>query len=372
MTQKTVIIGGCGSSGTTLLAHLLSANSALLVGPELNFFNHRFLLSESRLKYWSDTSIQWKPEPFAYFYPDRLLTGLEYYKVDSATIKKIAQGIQSVKDFYDEVECLFLSKAHKEIWFEKTPSNCYTFKDFRDLDGRKMVLVVRDPRDVVTSLRKRGFPLLFCACRWLFDTLIGLKGQSGDTLCLVKYEDMTRYPHEVVHNILRFAGVPQTLIDLHGKSEPSFNEDWSQSLERKNWNLTPKDPVSGLNTGTWKSALDSEELSMIMSVRLSNRACEVFGLPSCSISELMHALGYAHSVDQASSWLNFRRTRAIHELHEEHTNREEKANMDGLGHWNMRYPAFKAISLNSQNDPPHERLASVIDASSSSLIDISV
>src|ERR1700752_3440214 len=34
------VVGGCGSSGTTLLIHLLSRHPQVASAPELNFFNH--------------------------------------------------------------------------------------------------------------------------------------------------------------------------------------------------------------------------------------------------------------------------------------------------------------------------------------------
>src|SRR5262245_52551213 len=34
------LVGGCGSSGTTLLIHLLSRHPQVASAPELNFFNH--------------------------------------------------------------------------------------------------------------------------------------------------------------------------------------------------------------------------------------------------------------------------------------------------------------------------------------------
>ena len=49
---KIAIAGGCGSSGTTLLAHLLSKHPDIGSGPEFNFFNH-FEIFDFPLS-WSD------------------------------------------------------------------------------------------------------------------------------------------------------------------------------------------------------------------------------------------------------------------------------------------------------------------------------
>lgn len=147
-TEKSIIVGGCGRSGTTLLLSILSSH------PEINIFEETF-----------------------YFYPLPMrLNELE---------KRI-------------------SLTSSKIWCEKTPKNVLVFDQIKNIlkDKCKIIHMVRDGRDVITSVHpsrqgKYWVPIE----RWIDDVKKGLEFSDSK---IVKYENLVLSPEKTIKELMDY------------------------------------------------------------------------------------------------------------------------------------------------------------------------
>jgi len=64
--SNLAIVGGCGSSGTTLLAHLVSRHPDIASGPEFNYFNHLDLYDIDSLRHVLPALLSGRGRPSGY------------------------------------------------------------------------------------------------------------------------------------------------------------------------------------------------------------------------------------------------------------------------------------------------------------------
>jgi len=150
-TQKAIVIGGCGRSGTTLLLSILSSH------PRIEIFEETFS-----------------------FYPRPM------------RLHKLCNQIEKTQG----------------VWCEKTPKNIHEFKAIKKLfkNKVKLVHVVRDGRDVVTS-RHPSNPNSYWVPieRWVDDVSKGLKVKDA---YIIKYEDITKDTQNALRKLFTFLDIP--------------------------------------------------------------------------------------------------------------------------------------------------------------------
>jgi hypothetical protein len=224
--QSPVMVGCCPSSGSTLLSVILDAHSKILCGNELNLFSHPF--------FWKARNQQWRsrlltalvtPHPFLRnwtlengFVPYINLVDLEnlpWYGYNIFSMMRLIQSCNSGKEFADKFWKPVLKKYDKDIWVEKSPPNLYSLSYFLEAypEGRGIV-IVRDGRDVVCSLKKRGFSLGAAISNWLTETTMSLELSKFSRVLLVKYEDLVFSTQPTMEKITRFLGVESEIDRL--------------------------------------------------------------------------------------------------------------------------------------------------------------
>ena len=293
--SRIVIIGGCGSSGTTLLTHILSRHSAIRSGPELNIFNQQFIYDYHALKKWARGERMWAPSFVGYFYADRFATNLDALGLSEQKFKNLALKSKSVPEFLSSLgDMLCANKS--QIFLEKTPSNVYHFLELhRELPQAKLIFMVRDPRDVAVSLRRRGFSLGHGVGRWLFDNSIGVRASQTINCALVRYEDLITSPEEVVTELCEFIEIcpHQDLIGAHSEDDTEiYTESWRSDPQRRAWNSTPSDALNAHSIEQWKQNLSETDLQLMSDLLLTKDVCRAYGLPRYNVRELAAHLNY--------------------------------------------------------------------------------
>ena len=145
-TERAIIIGGCGRSGTTLLLSMISAHS----------------------------EIKAIEESFA-FYPKPM------------RLRKLINDLSEAK-----------------IWCEKTPKNIRAFEDIKGILKEKAIFIhmIRDGRDVITSHHPSDASRYWVSTeRWVSDVTKGLQFDAH----IVKYEDLIQDPKKELKKILDLA-----------------------------------------------------------------------------------------------------------------------------------------------------------------------
>lgn len=307
-----IMIGGCGSSGTTLLAHCLDSHPELYCGPELYLLNKRQLYSRS-FNYTTEefrnlirrgvpTTDVFHSEfvpPSTLSSPRRttaFIRNCENHRVTEEEVCRIA--FESV-DFPSFVSCLaskILHRNEKERWAEKTPQNCYCIKEFLEaFPGGFYVHVVRDGRDVVPSLVKRGMPVEQAVRRWMHDTAAILPYLQHEQCYILRYEDLVDQPENELGSLLEFLGASgQVSAMLRSAFSSPVREETHGS-----WNSQPSQGFKISSKEKWKKEdyHDHEYIQQLFKhLLMSEQVTRILGVPdSFCGNDLLSVLDYEAS-----------------------------------------------------------------------------
>lgn len=145
--QHIIFIVGCGHSGTTILKKIIG--------------NHKNIYSIDQ-----ETGV------FA-----------QHKK------SKDQEIIKSLENLDKRIE------LNKKWICEKTPGHVYGIeKIFQLIKNPKIIVIIRDGRDVVASLNKRYNNLDKSINRWIEDNMVWLHSKYKDSFHLLKYEDLVKEP----------------------------------------------------------------------------------------------------------------------------------------------------------------------------------
>jgi hypothetical protein len=184
-TYRPIFIVGCGQSGTTLLLKILGAQSRLHA---INF----------------ESAIAFKPEKS----------------------RELAQQFNRM-----------CSNAGKVHWVEKTPMHIHKISVLIEMfpDARILVML-RDGRDVACSIRRRTGDLAVGIERWVTDNTAAVPALSQDNVMVVRYENLIGDVEACTSEILNFCGEDY---------EPGIKEFYKYQLDFQDAGLKSK----------WASAL---------------------------------------------------------------------------------------------------------------------
>ena len=122
---------------------------------------------------------------------------------ESALFKRSEPEIRETMLEWDR-ECI---EAGKKRWIEKTPPHIFQIKKFLlHRPSSKFIIMLRDGRDVVCSLKHRVEYKNFeeRVKRWIYDNLAGLLYQDHPNVIFVKYEDLVSKTKKTLERIFCF------------------------------------------------------------------------------------------------------------------------------------------------------------------------
>jgi len=179
--MKNVFIVGCGHSGTSIVARILSSHTKVYVVPKETGV---FFLNES------DTS----------------------------------ESI--IKDYEN-----YASTENKEYCVEKTPSHVMCIKKIFEVRPKsKIIVCVRDPRDVACSYRERGFIFKDGIERWIMSYKEVEKYFGDKRFIFIRLEDLLKNSKSVTNKLQKFLGLDQEYL-LNYYLHP---ENWYSNIVIKN------------------------------------------------------------------------------------------------------------------------------------------
>jgi protein-tyrosine sulfotransferase len=223
-----VVIGGCGSSGTTLLRAMLDRHPAITCGPESTVFLRRVSSPADigrRYRYRADEIEAWQ------------------------------RRSRSQAEFIDLFQSACLRRARKQVWADKTPENVMRF-DFarRHFPRARLVHVIRDGRDVACSLRSQPWMkkpkdagrdmLAYCFDYWVERVAAGQRFRDDPQYIEVRYEHLVREPKTTMRALLSFLRV-----------------DWSEDVLRTESDAERREvgPIYTSAVGRWRAELGQTE-----------------------------------------------------------------------------------------------------------------
>jgi hypothetical protein len=226
ITPQPVFVVGAPRSGTSMMQWTLRAHPELWGGPESDFLLP--LLEGAREAYESGTSrgdLHWLSQQEVSF--DEFLGYL-------------GLGINA----------LYTDRSGGLRWVEQTPQYTLHLADiFRLFPDARAIVMVRDGRDVVHSLRHFVNPVEHseASALWQRFTEAGIgwgdRGPTGQSI-VVRHENIVSEPEREVRRILDFLDLDfaQGCVDhlAKGRINSSFDSDEERAAGWREWNRTEK------------------------------------------------------------------------------------------------------------------------------------
>jgi hypothetical protein len=220
--KPPIFVVGCGHSGTSLAARLIGAHPHITAIP-------------------GETKAAWSKDPVAF--KERL------------------------RDFD-----AFAAERHCDRWVEKTPRHIrripFIFEHAADCS---IICMLRDPRDVCFSLRKRHGDLRKAIARWKGDNECLLPYLQHDRCLVVRYEDLVADPAKTTKGMMSFLGESYEAeqLEFHlnkvywyaaTDDRPSSECGQANHDQLRNWQINQ--PIFD-GRERWKEGLSTHELTLI-------------------------------------------------------------------------------------------------------------
>jgi hypothetical protein len=290
MKTDPVIIGCCGSSGSTLLATILTNHSEVFCGPELSLFSKKELYENYKVVKRSFT--KWfkaglvSPGPTT---DSRFMSDYDQCHLSEEFLREAISKSDNIREWAHEVFDKTLLVEQKSVFVEKTPTNCYCFNEYlNSFPSGKVIHIVRDGRDVVCSLLKRGYRYYSAIARWLCDVSAGITCSEDARYIQVKYENLVLNPENEIERICCHIGVQYESDML--RRNVSANRKKPQI---GSWASSPiNDPISSRSVGKYKDELSINDLLYFYSMKPSQKALHNWGMTEMDAGSLLRHLGY--------------------------------------------------------------------------------
>lgn len=212
-----VLMGGSGSTGSSLLKNILNRHQDIFSGEETTFFAKKMIYddwSKAKNRVLKKKFFGLRNHGWHLFNGTKLLH--KEYQWTKEELKQLIQKSQSLLDFAKVFYARPLESKGARIWLEKTPANAACFSFFLSAfpEGR-VIHITRNPYDTIASLCSRGYGLYYAIGIYLLNTACGLEVMGEDRVFTAKYEDLTSYPENVVENLCDFLAIsfdPEMLL----------------------------------------------------------------------------------------------------------------------------------------------------------------
>lgn len=223
--SNPIIIGGCGRSGTTLLASILGSFSSIYLIP-----------TETALLCPGCYGSMQKPLPL------------------SEINTKLPIMVETLSKY-----CFDKSWANKLTWCEKTPRNIHYFENiYRYFNGHvSLINIVRNGLDVILSKHSSDPSSYWVDSeRWIAEVQLGIELSKKIKILTVRYEDLVTNPQKVFEEIASFTNID----NLSG-----FEENWYDNTTLHT-DFSYGGKVSAINTSSidkWKADTSGRSNKML-------------------------------------------------------------------------------------------------------------
>ncbi len=293
------LIGGSGSTGSSLLRRILNRHSKIYCGPESSLFCKAALYTDfkSNKRKILKKGIGGLRSNSWHVYRGVDL-GLSEFGITQNEIEQCLHSSQSLDQFAELFFGQVLQNNNKSIWLEKTPGNAYNFRAFDALfEGAKIIHIYRNPYDTIASLFKRGFSPFQAVSLYLLNTSFALSAEKLDAYFEIAYEQLVSNAKKSILPLLSKFGLEWEETMLHGTSKV-FEDDVSKL---KHWGYDETMPIGQASVGRFHS-LEEEHQNIILEacqlIWINEDLVQKSALSYDSIAALCKRLNYGEKEPQ--------------------------------------------------------------------------
>lgn len=253
-----VFIVGTPRSGTTLVRLVLDSHPSIAITPESSFL---FRAGRIWNRIYGDKLNEKKVG--AFIKDLNSLPQVRDWLPSTCTPERVIEQCHGDFSWGSVLNCVFdlyAESRQKPRWGDKTPKNLYAVEDiFAKFPDAKIVVVVRDCRDVVMSMQNADFSRsthVLAALRWQKDAERGreLIEKYGDRVFILKYEDLLENPEKEIKTTLEYCGLDNDPSIL--KRYMAHEDDVAHTKS----DLYMK-PISPSNLNKWKTSMPDKIIS---------------------------------------------------------------------------------------------------------------
>ncbi len=257
--SSPIFIGGLYRSGTSLLRAMLGRHSNIAASLETFWFDLDFsgkAAGGRTTRNWDGT----RTEPLL----DHVTRLAKFFDMDASHAMRLADKCSGAEEFIDLFMAEYAAGQGKKRWAEKTPANVlHTERIFSFWPGAKFIHVVRDPRDVYSSLRRTGKwtrPEDFAGLWVKFISAPTEAGRNASSMLKIRYEDLVLGPEKTMRSVLDFVREPWEISTALFPGEPGDLEKVQKLTGKSSTTLEQLGkPLAAGRVGAWKRELDDPE-----------------------------------------------------------------------------------------------------------------
>lgn len=280
-----IIIGGSGSTGSSMFAQLLNRHSRIYCGPETALFSKLELYTgwekhKSKIPGKGLRNGSW-----------HRYNGIDLAETDFLWKEKEIQNLTEETNNLEAFANLFFTRVldanHKDIWCEKTPSNAIAFQQINNrFESGSIIHCVRNPYDTISSLMNRGFNVYYATALYLVNTAAGLSAKGAEIYQEVKYEELVDTPEKILKDI-------GSSLGFNFEAEMLAPSDEKVKIE--GWAYSESDKIRKGSIGRFeKDHVGKKEqiINAVASLKISDSFCTIHQLQISTIEQICEELNY--------------------------------------------------------------------------------
>lgn len=159
---------------------------------------------------------------------------------------------------------------HQGRWVEKTPINVLNLpRILRALPDAKVIHLVRDGRDVITSHHPKVEGQYVTTARWVRDVSAGARSEDHPRVTVVRYRDLVQDYEPTLRNLCDFLDITWTerFIDYPNTATVQTHAAWDG----------PARAIDAASVDRWKRPEFSKLVSAFMQTKQAVRLLERYG-----------------------------------------------------------------------------------------------
>ncbi|MGB5920023.1 sulfotransferase family protein [Arcobacter sp.] len=276
-----------GSSGSTLLSYILNRHDKIYCGEEIGLFSKPFLYNNYKLfskyrQYIFSKGISSWP----HFTDKSFLRNLDFYNIKRDDLFELLSDSKDFIDFANNLEESINTKNNTSIWIEKSPENIYLINSFIKLfPFSKVIHIVRDPKDVINSLIKRGLDIITAAEVWITSVANIQPFLNLKNVYEIKYEDLVTNPETEIKKLCHFLNIEFDNSLLSPKNKKNRRDKFFDS-----WNSNPNEEISTKSIGSYKKS--NINFNKICNMKITSEYANLQNIKEYTLIELMNKYNY--------------------------------------------------------------------------------